>query len=152
MRRSGRRLLARLVIVLLAASVPFETAEIASAGGSIETSGRLNTSVGSCGGTVSGGTFGTVWLRRLPHDLVNVKVRITGGLPNETYVVNVTCAGDIGTLQTDDEGRGTAMFAAIGTRGLRTSESIVIDVHLASDPNAGKAQSPPLNLPLYGPP
>lgn len=125
------------------------TPGIASAARPVEATASLNAALGSsCGGAPAGGTLGTVWLRRLPGNLVSVKVRITGGLPDETYTVNVTCQGAIGTLATDAAGRGTIRFAATGNLGLSTSRFIVIDIHLASDGSAGKAQTPTLDLPL----
>lgn len=143
----GRRVTA-LGIAVLIMSTLVPGAHLASAGKLAQTDGRLNAQPGGCGGAAADGTFGTVWLERWPGNLVSVRVRITKGLPNENYTINVSCAGDIGTMTTDRHGHGTVRIPPTAAHDLATTTAIVIDVHLTAPPYSGAAQTAVLTLPM----
>lgn len=121
----------------------------AAAGKLARAEAQLNSAYsGTCAvGTAPDGTFGTVRVTRLPDNRVIVWVRITDGLPNETYMINVTCKGAIGTVTTDETGRGTVSLPPTDARDLATLTNFVIDVHVA-EPYADPATTSLLSLPL----
>lgn len=113
-----------------------------------EAEGALNSAdLGDCSGAAAGGTSGKVWVARMPDDRVSVKVQIRDGVANETYAINVSCAGRIGTFETDRRGRGSVTLAPTDLYDLTTRTVIVIDIHLAAAPYNYPARATTMYLP-----
>ncbi|MFM7719119.1 MAG: hypothetical protein ACKO8G_06490 [Actinomycetota bacterium] len=144
-RRRSTTLVLGLALVVIA-SLPAGGLSTAAAAKWPQATGRLNSVLGGCPGAPRGGDFGTVVVTRLPGNLIAVNVRITKGLPETTYVVNITCVGQIGTVATDASGKGVAWLFPPDAW---TYNTIVFDVHPSStNCPTDCAETPRLSLPL----
>ena len=143
MARTRGQLAAIGFLVLVLCTTGLGTAE---AGRFPQASAKFNATLGDCDGAPAGGGVGSVTLRRLPGNAVRVKVEIKNRMPNETYTINRSCHGSIGTIETDANGEGSAEFTT-SAQGLNTTTSIVLDIHISTDPYPDRARTSLISLP-----
>jgi hypothetical protein len=83
---------------------------------------------------------GSVWVLRQSNGSTTVKVAITG-TPNTTYNFYHKCVGQLGTITTQDEGEGIAVFTTNMSAGL-----VTFDMYPNGAPSGNKFQSVPITV------
>jgi hypothetical protein len=83
---------------------------------------------------------GSVWVLRQSNGSTTVKVAITG-TPNTTYNFYHKCVGQLGTITTQDEGEGSAVFTTNMSAGL-----VTFDMYPNGAPSGNKFQSVPITV------
>jgi hypothetical protein len=83
---------------------------------------------------------GSVWVLRQSNGSTTVEVAITG-TPNTTYNFYHKCVGQLGTITTQDEGEGSAVFTTNMSAGL-----VTFDMYPNGAPSGNKFQSVPITV------
>ena len=108
-----RIMAALLVVVAVGVAVPLALAANASNGTAHLVHVGLNPA--ACAGPFAGGDSGVVNAHfNAVQSRETVNVSVHGALPSTTYVVDVRCVGQIGTLTTNSQGTGTAQIDLSG--------------------------------------